>query len=88
MEKKTFTYSHNIFKEIANEYDTEIFLIGDFDYKVDGTLVTHISLDENGNGMAIASTKNDVEFWNYEFEQLALSKTQWEDIVELLNDMF
>lgn len=88
MEKKTLTYSHKIFKELSNEYETEIFVIGDFDYVVDGALVTHISLNENGDAMAIASTNNgDAQFWDYEFEQLALTKSQWDDIVDILEDM-
>lgn len=87
MEKK-LTYSHKIFGELVNEYNTDIFTIGDFDYVVDGVLVTHISLNENGDAMAIASTNNgDAQFWNYDFEQLALTKTQWKDIIDILNDM-
>lgn len=87
MEKK-LTYSHKIFNELSNEYDTEIFVIGDFGYVVDGALITHISLNENGDAMAIASTNNgDVQFWNYDFEQLALTKTQWKDIIDILEDM-
>ena len=88
MEEKYFTWSDPAFDLAAEEFGTFIFLITDFDFIVDGKHITHISLNENMEACAIASTEQpDYEFWEYDFEQIPLTKKQWEEIVTLIEDL-
>lgn len=87
MEKTFLTYKHKAFNEAVKEFDTEIILIGDYEYTVNGALVTHLSLNENGEMCAVAGVEDDVLFWEHEFEQLALTKSQWNDIVNIVKDL-
>lgn len=88
MEQTFLTYKDKLFTELKEEYESEIFIISDFEYIVNGCLVTHIALNENGDACVIAGTDNgEIEFWDYNYEQLALTKEQWEELIELLENL-
>lgn len=88
MERKTYHKSNKVFKNVVELFDNNIILIGDYDYKVDGVLITHISISDKFRASAIAcSNQDDPMFWEYDFDQLKLTTTQWKDIIEIFNDM-
>lgn len=86
--EKFLTFRNKAFNSLAEEFDTEIFIISDYEFVVDGALITHIALNENGDVCAIAGTANDdPEFWEYHYEQVALTKSQWNKLVKIAKDM-
>lgn len=87
METK-MTYKHNLLNGLFNEYDTNVFIIADYEYYANGTPITHLALNDNGECCAIScETDDDIQFWEYDFEQIALTETQWEEIIEIVNDI-
>jgi hypothetical protein len=87
MEKTFLTYKHKAFNDAVKEFDTEIILIGDYDYKVDGKLITHLAINEDNEMCAVAGVEDDALFWEHDYEQMSLTKSQWKDIVNIVEDL-
>lgn len=86
METKSISYSHNIFTEKMNEYGLDTFIVSDWGITSDDKLVTHIAINEFGEGIAISCERNDKhQFWKFKYEKVFLTLEQWEKIVEFFN---
>ena len=87
---KTTTYRDNIFLDIVEEFGDgkhSIFEISNYDYHINGALVTHLSITDDMCDGVIAGQPNTTEFWDYHYEQLSLSNDEWNEIIEIAKDI-
>lgn len=88
MAKDNKGFKHKVFDEAIKEFDTDLFIIADYEYTINGTIVTHIGVNKDGYAYAVsASDTTEPDFWEGDFEQLYPTKEQWKDIVEIVKDL-
>lgn len=85
---KFLDFKSSVIEQAFNEYDTDVLTIGGYDYKVNGTPITHIAKNSEGKICAISCADEDAyDFWEYDFEQIALTKEQIKGIENIVEEL-